>query len=114
MSEPRVAAKLQIDAIRRLCEGEGGFAAVLARGDPVAGDILIICRERGGSPMLLRRALRWGGPPSWRNTETQLFENEEKLTSHLDQKRAVDPDLWLIDLDIPDVERFIALLHDFV
>ncbi|WP_187334979.1 DUF1491 family protein [Novosphingopyxis iocasae] len=114
MSEPRVAAKVQVDAIRRLCEREGGFAMVLSRGDPVAGDILIISRIRGGSPALIRRALRWDGPPSWRDTETQLFENEEKLTVFLDQKRAVDRDLWLIDLDIPDSERFIALLHDFV
>ena len=114
MSEPRVAAKVQVDAIRRLCEQEGGFAAVLSRGDPVVGDILIIYRERGALPTLVRRALRWDGPPSWREIETQMFESEEKLTLHLEQKRSIDPDLWLIDLDISNAERFIALLRDFV
>ena len=114
MSAPRVAAYVQVDAIRKLCEAEGGFAAVLAKGDRIAGDILIIYRERGGPPTLLRRALRWDGPPTWANLERQLFENEQELDDSLAKRRQVDRDLWLIELDVPDAERFIAIMGEFV
>ena len=114
MTAPRVAAHVQVDAIRRLCEGEGGFATILAKGDRTAGDILIIYRERGGPPGLLRRALRWDGPPSWTETERQVFEKEEELNSSLAQRRTIDPDLWLIELDVPDAERFVAIMGEFI
>ncbi|WP_420606669.1 DUF1491 family protein [Novosphingopyxis sp.] len=114
MIAPRVAAHVQIDAIRRLCEREGGFATVLAKGDRTAGDILIIYRERGGLPSLLRRALRWDGPPTWTEIERQTFENEQELNNSLAQRRHIDGDLWLIELDVPDAERFIAIMGEFV
>ncbi len=114
MAAPRVAAYVQIDAIRRLCEGEGGFATVLAKGNRNAGDIVIIYRERGGAPSLLRRGLRWDGPPTWAEIEHQTFENEQQLNDSLEQRRAVDRDLWLIELDVPDAERFIAIMGKFI
>lgn len=114
MTAPRVAAHVQVDAIRRLCEAQGGFATVLAKGDRTAGDILIIYREPGGGLSLVRRAMRWDGPPSWTETESQVFENERELEAFLIQRRKIDPDMWLIELDVSDAERFTAILREFV
>lgn len=114
MTAPRVAAHMQVDAIRRLCEAQGGFATVLAKGDRIAGDILIIYPESRGNPCILRRSVRWEGPPSWAETESQAFENERELEDFLSLKRKIDPDIWLIELDVPDRERFTALLHEFI
>lgn len=114
MTEARLAAHVQIDAIRRMCEGEGGFATILAKGDRTAGDIVIIYRERGGAASLIRRAMSWDGPPRWTDIERQSFDNERELNKSLAKRRAVDPDLWLMELDVPDAERFIAILGEFV
>lgn len=114
MTEPRLAAHVQIDAIRRVCEGEGGFATILAKGDRTAGDIVIIYRERGGAASLIRRAMSWDGPPQWTNIERQTFDKESELEDSLAKWRIVDRDLWLIELDVPDAERFIAILGKLV
>ena len=114
MIAPRLAAHMHIGAIRRLCEREGGFATILAKGDETAGDIVIILRGRDQQLRLIRRAASWDGPPSWLNLDTQLIENEQELESATARMRAVDQDLWLIELDVPQAERFIALLGDLI
>lgn len=104
---------MQIGAIRRLCERHGGFATVLSKGDATAGDILLIMRQRHGSISLACRAMRWDGPPSWANVERQVIENERELELVLAKRRAVDIDLWLMELDVPDTDQFVAFMGAF-
>jgi hypothetical protein len=114
MIQPRVTADLLVGALRRRAESEGGFAAVLARGDSVAGAILVILAEKGRKARLLERVLDVAGTYRWQDLSGQALQNEEETTKFLARRRKNDPDLWLIELDVPSAERFTAEMNDSV
>jgi hypothetical protein len=109
--EPRLAASVLAGALIRKAEGEGGFGAVLAKGDATAGSILVILLERGGNPRLLERLLQPGGRYSWQEGGSQHIENPSQVPDFIARRRRFDPDLWVIELDIPSAERFAAEMN---
>ena len=136
--EPRLASSVIIAALRRKVEAAGGFATVLAKGDAVAGAILIVCPqgasgdgaghlsddarqgeshanigpdivpESGAKPVILEREPTFDGPGKWIAVGHQHIVNEHKLSEYLAKRRASDPDLWIIELDTAEAERFAA------
>ena len=112
--EPRVTADLLVGALRRRAEAQGGFAAVLARGDSVAGAILVILAEKGRKARLLERVLDMEGTYRWHDLSGQALQNEELTEKFLARRRKNDPDLWLIELDVPSAERFAAEMNEAV
>jgi hypothetical protein len=111
--EPRIAASVVASGLIRKAEGEGGFGAVLAKGDPTAGSILVILLEKGGNPRLLERLLQPDGRYSWQESGSQRVENPREVPEFIARRRRFDPDLWVIELDIPSAERFAAEMNDF-
>ena len=109
--EPRIAASVLASALIRRAEGEGGFGAVLAKGDPTAGSILVILLEKGGNPRLFERLLQPDGRYSWQESGSQHIENSREVPKFIARQRRFDPDLWLIELDIPSAERFAAVMN---
>lgn len=105
---PRLTARMTVDALMRRVQAEGGFAAVLARGDDVSGAILLAIAERGAFKRLLERTLDLEGRYRWTPCGPQDVESAESRESYIQRRRRSDPDLWLIELDIADAERFAA------
>lgn len=105
---PRLTARMTVDALMRRVSAEGGFTAVLARGDDMAGAILVMCSERGAFRALLERTLDLDGNYRWTPCGPQQLETDAIRESYIQRRRASDPDLWLIELDIADAERFAA------
>ena len=113
MSGPRVAASVLVSALIRAAEGQGGFGAVLSKGDATAGAILILLVERGGPPQILERVLTPTGDYRWQRTENQAAGNAKTLQKFLQRRRQYDPDLWVLELDVPSAERFAAEMSAF-
>ena len=99
----RLPAKLEVAALVRAVQGDGGFASILHRGDPDRGTIILLIAQRGQPHAVVERRMtanftyRWseGGPPAhWRDWVESQSRN--------------DPDCWLIELDVADAQRFIA------
>ena len=109
--EPRLQSSIMVSALKRQAEIEGGFAAVLARGDSQAGAILVILAEKGRKVRVLERALQGDGRYAWQDVCRQGAENEEEFQKFLKKRRKFDPDLWLIELDVASVERFAAEMN---
>ena len=109
--EARLAASVLAAALIRRAQAEGGFGAVLAKGDAMAGSILVILLERGENPRLLERLLQPDGRYSWRESGSQRIENPRQVPSFIAQRRRFDPDLWVLELDIPSSERFAAEMN---
>ena len=112
MTEARLASSVLVGALIRLAEGQGGFAAVLAKGDPTAGAVSVILREKGGNPRFFERLLEPDGSYAWRESG-QPIENEQDLKLFLERRRNFDPDSWILELDIASAERFAAEMNDF-
>ena len=105
MADPRLNAGVLVSALIRRVQAAGGFAAVLQRGDERAGAILVECVERGQSQILLERSTDLDGSEIWRESPIEDAENHRK---RLEKRRQNDPDLWVIELDIADAQRFAA------
>lgn len=104
----RLTSRMLASALVRRAGQEGGFATVMRKGDEVAGTILLICLEKGVESGFFERMpdyergyrlMRCGPAPD--------AEPEER-TQYLERRVRSDPDIWLIELDIPEAERFAA------
>lgn len=101
-AQPRLASHVKVAALLRRVQAEGGFGAVLARGDATAGAIAIVTRDRGET-RLLSPTLQPGGGYGW----AELAAGEA-IPGWIERARRFDTDLWVIELDIPHAARFIA------
>ncbi|MDB5693792.1 MAG: hypothetical protein JWO81_2855 [Alphaproteobacteria bacterium] len=99
---PRLASSVLASALLRQAEVEGGFGAVLAKGDPTAGSILVILLEKGGNPRIFERILQVNGGYAW----APAFAGAAEVPAFIARRRRFDPDLWVLELDVPSVERF--------
>jgi hypothetical protein len=111
--EPRIATSVLASGLIRKAEGEGGFGAILAKGDPTAGSILVILLEKGLNPQLFERVLQPDGRYAWHESGSQRIENSREVPEFIARRRRFDPDFWLIELDIPSAERFAAEMNAF-
>jgi hypothetical protein len=106
----RLPAHLEISSLIRLADTHGGSAMVLAKGERDAGTILIVTMYRGRDAQLLERMPQMDGTRPFVATKKQDIENPHEFTEYLARRRNQDPDIWILELDVEDAERFIALL----
>lgn len=108
--DQRLPAHLEAAAIVRLAESLGGFAAVLAKGGRDAGTILVVTIFRGEAARLYERMPQLDGNRPFVLSRQQESENPQEFLDYLERRRRQDPDIWLIEADIAQPERFIASL----
>jgi hypothetical protein len=107
----RISASVMVGALLKLAEREGGFGAVLAKGDPSAGSVLVILAERGRKSRIMERLLQPGGDYSWQDAMTPGGDDGGETEKFLARRRQFDPDIWIVELDIPSPERFAAEMN---
>ncbi len=112
--EPRLQSGVLVKALQRRAESEGGFAALLARGDSMSGAILVILTEKGRNARVVERVLNPDGRYAWHPIWQQAAENDEELQKFLARRRKFDSDLWLIELNVASAERFTAEMNESV
>jgi hypothetical protein len=106
----RLTSAVLATALLRRAQDQGGFGAVLAKGDPTAGAITVILAEKGRKACFLERLLLPDGTYSWQASR-QDVEDEQDFNSFLERRRRSDPDLWILELDIASAERFAAEMN---
>lgn len=106
----RLASSIVVGGLIGKAEGQGGFGAVLAKGDPTAGSIILILAERGANPCLFERIVQPDGRYSWEPTGQPVASFEE-VAQLIARRKRFDPDLWVVELDIPSPERFAAEMN---
>ncbi|MBI1403957.1 MAG: DUF1491 family protein [Porphyrobacter sp.] len=104
----RLPAHLEAGAIIRLAEAQGGFATVLAKGERDAGTILLVTTCRGEAARLYERMPNLEGSRSFVAVKSEDPENRQDFSEYLARRRRQDADLWLIEVNIDDEERFVA------
>lgn len=109
MSE-RLPAHLEVSGLIRLVESRGGSAMVLAKGEHDAGTVLIVTMFRGSGSRLFERMPQLDGTRPFVIARTQDPEKPSEFSEYLERRRQQDPDIWILEVDIDDPERFIALL----
>ena len=99
----RLPTGVLVGALLRRANEAGGFAAVLAKGDPQGGAVLLLVSDRGGPERLLERGIGGNGVPALIDATPA-----EDVDGYWRRRRARDPDLWVVALDVADGERFAA------
>jgi hypothetical protein len=108
----RLPAHLEASAIIRLAESLGGFGTVLAKGERDAGTILLVTLCRGKDGLLFERMPQLDGSRSFIVSKRENPENPQEFSEYLARRRRQDQDMWLIEVDIVDPERFVARLGE--
>lgn len=112
--DTRLPTHLEAGAILRLAESLGGFGTVLAKGEHDAGTILLVTLCRGKDGVLYERMPQRDGSRSFVATKREDAENSTEFSEYLARRGRQDTDMWLIEVDISDPERFVARLAEMV
>ncbi|GAA0305103.1 DUF1491 family protein [Sphingomonas oligophenolica] len=104
----RLPSGVLVSAMLRRVNDAGGLGTVLARGDAQAGAILVITREKGINPSAWERGIGPDGNSALLQVGPQTTDNEAEIADYWQRRRARDPDLWVIELDIAQAKRFAA------
>ena len=83
---------------------------VLHKGERDAGTVLIVTMNRGEDMRLFERMPQLDGNRNFVATKLQDTEKPYEFFEYLTRRQDQDPDIWVLEVDIADPERFIALL----
>jgi hypothetical protein len=108
-AEPRIPAHLEVKGLIRAVEAAGGFATVISKGERDAGTLLVVCCGKDRLAAAYERMPQPNGRREWGLSRQQDAENLQEFWDYCDRRRHQDGDLWIVELDVPDAERFIAL-----
>lgn len=106
--DERLPAHVEVNGLIRAVEAAGGFATVLARGERDGGTVLLVTLGRNQPATLYERMPKPDGSRPFLAAKRENPENRQEFADYLERRRRQDPDLWLVELDIPQAERFIA------
>jgi hypothetical protein len=102
-----LSTDIWVGALIRRAEQGGAFAAVIRKGDPRAGAVLVkVLDRRAGLARLYAEATRGDGERIWMQPRPDAAEAD--LDAYAERARRVDPDLWLVEIDDKDGRHFLT------
>ena len=108
MTAGRLPASVEATSLIRHVQAQGDFAALLSKGDPDRGALLLVIGSRGQHIACLERVLAMDGYYRWQKVGPAESASSAEVGDFLAKRQRVDADLWLIELDVAQPERFIA------
>ncbi len=108
MSDDRLPAAVEAAGLVRRAEVEGDFATILKKGDPDRGALLLMVSSRGRHVACLERIMGLEGGYCWRSVGPGESAKSQEVAEFLAKRTRFDADLWAIELDVAEAERFIA------
>jgi hypothetical protein len=80
----------------------------MKKGDEECGSLLLFISSRGAHIASLERVLNLDGNYRWERTGLAESASSAEIADFLARRARFDEDLWAIELDIADAQRFIA------
>lgn len=108
MTAGRLPASLEATSLIRQVQAQGDFAALLSRGDADRGALLLVIGSRGRHVACLERMLSPDGYYQWQKVGPAESASSKDVGGFLAKRQRIDADIWLIELDVAQPERFIA------
>ncbi|HET7575395.1 MAG TPA: DUF1491 family protein [Sphingomicrobium sp.] len=104
----RLPTHVEVASILRRTAAAGDFATVMRKGDPDRGSLLIVVGSRGRHIACLERVLSLSGAYQWQVAGPGDSAGSPEVADFVARRARFDEDLWAIELDIAEPERFIA------
>lgn len=108
MSEPRLKARLRVQAALRTCTTRGTNATIIRRGDEDAGAILVKQNLMGGGFRVLVQVRDASGEPAWMAGSGPAPVQEGEADAYIARQVERDYDVWVIEIE--DREGWIPFL----
>lgn len=106
--DDRLPAHLEVAGLIRAVQAAGGFATVLAKGERDAGTLLVVCCHNDTAVRAYERMPQPDGTRGWGLAKAKDPENPYDFSDYTTRRHQQDPDLWVVELDIANAERFIG------
>ena len=102
MTEARIKAGIWVSMALRLGTAEGRFAAVIRKGDPDAGGVLVVLRK-DKSVSVLSQLRSAEGELAWMRATGPEPVDDATADAYIARQVKFDPDLWVIEFETPDL-----------
>jgi hypothetical protein len=102
MAEPRLKAGLWVKMALRLADRDGRPGALLRRGDPDAGGVLVVLRGREGL-CVLSQVRSADGALAWMRATGGAPVDQAAADAYIARQVRFDPDVWVLEFDAPDL-----------
>ena len=108
MSHERLPSAVEASGLVRRVAANGDFATIIKKGDPDRGALLLVISSRGRHVGCLERTLTLDGAYLWQSVGPEESSRSDEIRDFLAKCIRFDADLWAIELDVAEAERFIA------
>ena len=108
MTNERLSASVEAAGLIRRIAAAGDFATIIKKGDPDRGALLLVISSRGRHVGCLERTLTLDGAYRWQAVGPGESSGSDEIRDFLAKRTRFDADLWAIELDVAEAERFIA------
>lgn len=102
MTEPRVKSGLWVKMALRLGDADGRPGAVLRKGDPDSGGMLVVLRGRDGCCVLSQMRTAEGAL-AWMRATGAAPVDQETTDAYVARQVRFDPDLWVLEFEATDL-----------
>lgn len=102
MTEPRIKSGLWVKMALRLGDAEGRPGAVLRKGDPDSGGMLVVLRGRDGCCVLSQMRTAEGAL-AWMRATGAAPVDQETTDAYVARQVRFDPDLWVLEFEATDL-----------
>lgn len=102
MTEPKLKARLHVQALLRHCGHLMLSAVVARRGDEDAGTIAVKVVRADGTSQVWTQARDLDGRLGWIRATGALPVDDAAADAYLARARGIDDDLWIVDVESRD------------
>jgi hypothetical protein len=102
MSTPRVKAGIWVSMALRMGNSSGRYGAVVRKGDPDAGGVLVVLRH-GQEVSVLSQVRSGDGELAWMRGTGPAPVDDEAADSYIARQVKFDPDVWVLEFEAPDM-----------
>ena len=102
MLEPRIKAGIWVSMALRMGNANGRYGAVLRKGDPDSGGILVVLHGSKGLSVLAQMRTA-DGEPAWMRATGPAAVDQATADAYVTRQTGFDPDLWVLEFESPDL-----------
>jgi len=101
MSQPRVKAGIWVSMALRMGNSGGRYGAVVRKGDPDAGGVLVVLRH-DKQVSVLSQMRSADGELAWMRATGPDPVDDASADAYIARQLKFDPDLWVLEFEAPD------------
>ncbi len=99
---PRVKAGIWVSMALRMGNASGRYGAVVRKGDPDAGGVLVVLRH-GQEVSVLSQVRSADGELAWMRGTGPAPVDDEAAETYIARQVKFDPDVWVLEFEAPDM-----------